>query len=170
MTLVTGDTALLQASLLGTWMQRATERVQSSPDEHVAEMVWEALKGGVLRPVDGSTSDGFHTFDELYRHRMLLTAALFNAWHKLDGEGIGPEANVHKSWRHSDGQTCSEAFHAEPGSWFIVVAQLPDGQISYHYQGEHWDLFNIPERDLPAEFDGHTADDVADRLQKWQAG
>lgn len=117
--------------------------------------------------ITGEPSDGFHTFNELYQHRMLLTAALFNAWRKLDGEDIGPEADVHKSWNHSDGQTCSDAFHAEPGSWFIVVAQLPTGQISYHYRREHWDLFKIPERDLPAEFDGHTAEQVAQRLESY---
>lgn len=156
---VVGDTLALQESLVATWLHRAADQVQSSPAAHVAEMVRQALKAGVLRPVDGKVSDGFHTFIELYRHRMLLNAALFSAWRKLDSEGIGPEADVHKSRLHSDGEV------PFGGGWFIVVAQLPAGQVSYHYPLEHWDLFKIPERERPAEYDGHTAEQAADRLE-----
>lgn len=102
--------------------------------------------------INGDTSDGFHTFNELYDHRRVLTAALFNEW------AMAGEFEVHKSWHHSDGQLCFG------GGWFIVVAELPFGQVSYHYEEEHWDLFKIPERDVPNKYDGHNAQDVVDRL------
>lgn len=120
----------------------------------------------------GEISDGYHTFNELYRHRMLLTAALLREWYWDDRDLVNPPelddaTQPHKSWRHSDGQSCGEAFGTAPGSWFIVVAQLPTGQISYHYEAKHWDLFKIPERDLPAEFDGHTPEQAAQRLESY---
>src|SRR5688572_17729459 len=77
--------------------------------------------------VGGDTSDGYHTFDELYKFRMLYNAVLFNAW------GIEGENDVHKSWYHSDGEL------AFGGGWFIVVAELPTGQISQHYEEKYWD-------------------------------
>lgn len=105
--------------------------------------------------ITGETSDGFHTFNELYRFRLLYNAALFNLWASLD------KGEVHKSWRHSDGEECFD------GGWFIVMAQLPTGQISNHYEAADWDLFKIPERDRADEWDGHSAQDVADRLESF---
>jgi hypothetical protein len=104
--------------------------------------------------INGSTSDGHHTFDELYMYRMLYNAALFNEW-GLPGQD---PYDVHKSYYHSDGELCFG------GGWFIVVAELPTGQISNHYKTEHWDLFNIKQKLLPNEYDGHTPADVAKRL------
>ena len=113
--------------------------------------------------ITGETSDGFHTFNELYLHRMLLTAALFNEWADPD-----TGYDVHKSLFHSDGEA------PFGGGWFIIVAQLPTGQISYHYEldraDENWNLFKIPERDLAADFDGHTSQDVTVRLESFLRG
>lgn len=97
-------------------------------------------------------SDGFHTFAELYEARCVLTAALFNLMEK---QYIGL---VCKSWRHFDGELCFG------GGWFIVQAILPDGQISFHYPAKDWDRFSIPERETAWEWDGHTTQDVYDRL------
>jgi hypothetical protein len=114
-----------------------------------------------VAPVDGSTSDGFHTFDELYRHRMLLNAALFSTW--ASNRFIDPY-DTHKSRLHSDGEA------PFGGGWFIVVSQLPTGQISYHYPLEHWDLFDVPDQDRAEEWDGHTSEQAADRLHRWLEG
>lgn len=81
---------------------------------------------------EGEVSDGFHTFDELYHYRMLYNAAFFNS---LEGK-----YDVHKSYRHADGELCFG------GGWFIVMANLPTGQVSNHYRAEEWNLFNVPER------------------------
>lgn len=107
-------------------------------------------------------SDGWHTFGELYTYRMLYNAALFNQWAQIyDSKIDGRLHDVHKSWKHSDGKPCFG------GGWFVVVAQLPTGQITNHYKAEHWDLFKIPARDTAAEYDGHTPDDVAKRLMEF---
>ena len=63
--------------------------------------------------------------------------------------------------RHSDGEL------AFGGGWFIVVATLPTGQISNHYQAEHWEQFQVPEVDLPPEYDGHTPAEALDRLVRF---
>lgn len=97
-------------------------------------------------------ADDFHTMDELYEFRMLLTAHLFHEW---DFQQKHP---VSKSRLHSDG---SQAGGGE--GWFIVVATLPTGQISFYYPDKFWELFDIPE-EIPPAFDGHDQQDVAARL------
>jgi len=102
----------------------------------------------------GNISDGYHTFDELYNFRKVYNAALFNEWAKTG------KYDVHKSARHHDGELCFG------GGWFIVVAMLPTGQISNHYEDRDWDLFKIPESiKAKYEFDGHTPADVLNRLK-----
>ena len=98
-------------------------------------------------------SDGFHTVKELYEYRLLYNAAFFNELSKV---GL---YDVHKSKRHFDGELCFG------GGWFIVMAELPSGWISNHYELKDWDLFKIPERDHAAQWDGHTPKDVANRLR-----
>lgn len=106
--------------------------------------------------IEKTTSDGHHTFEELYRYRLLYNAALFNEWER---DGL---YDVHKSMFHHDG---SVPFGDR--KWFIVVAELPTGQISNHYRTVDWDLFDIPARDLPNVYDGHTPAMVAERLAKF---
>lgn len=107
--------------------------------------------------ITGSTSDGYHTFDELYAYRKAFNALLFECWAALG------QCDVHKAWKHSDGEPCFG------GGWFIVVAQTPFGQISNHYKAENWDLFNIPERDRSAEYDGHTPQVALERMLRLAA-
>ena len=100
----------------------------------------------------GDASDGYHTHNELYDYRRVFNAALFNEWAQH------ATVPVVKSWRHSDGEL------AFGGGWFIVVATLPTGQFSNHYEAEHWDQFQVPEVALPPEYDGHTPAEALDRL------
>lgn len=112
--------------------------------------------------VRGNYSDGYHSFNELYEFRKLYNAALFNEWAKEEFEDQHsiPKYDVHKSVRHFDGEVIFG------GNWFIVVAILPTGQISNHYHMDDWYLFNVPIEDKAKyEFDGHTAEDVANRLK-----
>ena len=108
----------------------------------------------------GEVSDGWHTFNDLYHFRMLYNAALFN---ELNAHHSG--LDIHKSWRHSDGELC---FGKD--NYFVVVAQLPTGQITNHYHGMYWDLFQIPERERAAEYDGHSPLDVMERLEEFIKG
>ena len=97
--------------------------------------------------------------DDLYTYRLLYNALLYNEWHKHN------EVEVYKSRRHHDG---SIPFENDERDWFIVVALLPDGrQISNHYPLESWDYFKIPVYPkVKDEFDGHTIDDVFERLKE----
>ena len=106
-----------------------------------------------------NTSDGYHTFKELYEFRMMYNAALFNEWASM-GNRWEAKYDVHKSWKHNDGELCFG------GGWFVVVAILPSGQITNHYEAKHWDLFKITEVEKAKyEFDGHTSNDVLERLK-----
>lgn len=100
----------------------------------------------------GEISDGYHTFNELYYYRMLYNAAFFN---------FLPKEWVHKSKKHHDGKDCFD------GGWFIVMANLPTGQISNHYELKDWNLFQIPEKEIADEWDGHTPQEAAERLHKF---
>jgi hypothetical protein len=105
--------------------------------------------------ITGKTSDGYHTFDELYEFRMLYNAGFFN---ELAETGI---LEVSKSRKHSDGEECFG------GGWFVVTAELPSGQITNHYEMRNWDLFKVPVLDLAPKWDGHTPEDVAKRLREF---
>lgn len=115
------------------------------------------------KQIDGSTSDGYHTFNELYEYRKLYNAALFNEWWALRETLYGFQFNVHKSKRHSDGELCFG------GGWFIVQATLPTGQISNHYKLDDWGLFKCEEREQADTYDGHSPSDVAIRLAQFLA-
>lgn len=117
-------------------------------------------------PIGDDTSDGYHTFGELYRYRMLYNAALLNAEYKLDrvqcalaGLDFG-EYDCGKSWLHSDGNPPFD------GGYFIVWIRLNNGQIvSNHYENRWWDLFDIPEYETAPEWDGSSPKDQADELE-----
>lgn len=101
-------------------------------------------------------SDGYHTFAELYEFRKMYNALLFNEW-ALQGLN-----HVHKSLKHFDGEDCFG------GGWFIVMADLPTGQISNHYKVEDWDLFDVPVTEKALlQYDGHTAADVLLRMKAY---
>lgn len=112
------------------------------------------IDGGTIQ-LEGSSkdvSDGYHTFGELYHHRVLLYMALMISHPAL-------------SWRalyHHDG-TCYE------GS-FLAGMQLPTGQISYHIPMEYWNILDnkkIETLDFAKVWDGHTSEDVAERIEAW---
>ena len=105
----------------------------------------------------GEITDGYHSFNELYEFRKLYNALIFNEWAKSSS----PKHDVHKSWRHNDGELCFG------GGWFIVVAQTEFGQITNHYEEKDWDLFKIPETEKAKyEYDGHTPQDVIETIKK----
>lgn len=97
----------------------------------------EKLKNGTL-------SDGYHSFNDLYRQRMILSATICN---------LIPE-KCWKSKKHSDGQVCFD------GTWFIIGFDTSEGQYSYHYELKYWDLFKCKELEQAPKFDGHTDKDV----------
>jgi len=93
--------------------------------------------------------------EELYDFRLTYNALLFNEWAE------NQKYEVYKSRRHDDGELCFD------GEYFIVVAQLPTGQVTNHYHRKYWDMFKINEYEkVNEDFDGHTSSDVIERLQR----
>ncbi len=98
-------------------------------------------------PITGDTSDGCHTFNELYHHRAVLFSVVCNeqpdiAW---------------KSKRHHDGTMYD--------GMFIVGINTPEGQATYHYYIDpYWELFRIKELEYAPEWDGHTPDEAIRRI------
>jgi hypothetical protein len=103
----------------------------------------------------GKLSDGYHTFDELYDHRIRLYLTLCKMLHEYT------EHDVWCSDTHSDGSKIDD--------WVLLGINTNEGeQISYH----------IPDSYLPEvatfsryvnkspKFDEHTSEDVLLRLQK----
>jgi len=138
-----GDYVNVQAFIQQTIDQATQEAVEAERAR---------LESLIPEKITGETSDGYHTFNELYEFRKLFNAHLFNEWYSQG------KYEVHKSTRHSDGEECFG------GGWFIVMATLPTGQISNHYEMKDWGLFNCQVRQRADKWDGHTAKDVAKRL------
>lgn len=83
-------------------------------------------------------SDGYHTFRELYHHRLLLTAMLFNSLTK--NEGI----RVFKSKKHYDDSMFE--------GYFITGIIFDDKFFSYHYPLTDWELFQVDEIERAPEW------------------
>jgi len=107
----------------------------------------EAIDAWNTRHVDGSTSDGYHTFDELYYHRTALFACLVASQ---------PRQMAFKSWRHSDGTMYD--------GMFIAGIYTSRGWCTYHCDAVWWPLFDCMEREFAPEWDGHTPSDAIHRL------
>jgi hypothetical protein len=120
-------------------------------------------------------SDGYHTFGELYEHRMELFVALCkevkNARELLD-TGLKATSygykklkleerygSVWRSRKHSDG--------SEFEGWFVLGIGLVTGkQITYHLPNSKWENCDFAEtRIMAPQWDGHTSSDVLQRLK-----
>ncbi|MGA1048760.1 MAG: hypothetical protein ACO3UU_12190 [Minisyncoccia bacterium] len=107
----------------------------------------------------GEVSDGFHTFNQLYEHRNLLFCFLLTLIYR---ENLS-KFQVWKALKHSDGTM----FNSNNGDWFIAGLSDETGsrQITYHMsESRYWSLLDIPEREFAPEYDGHSPDDVLERL------
>lgn len=112
--------------------------------------------------------DGYHTFGELYDHRITLWVALCRAAHEIrklaDGaralHGEKPEGPV--VWRskvHADGSVME--------GWYILgIFKEKGAQITYHLPLSRWEETDFAETlEKGPEWDGHTSDDVLKRLK-----
>jgi hypothetical protein len=94
----------------------------------------------------GEVTDGYHTFNELYEHRIALFIALMKAL---------PDLSWYKRTEDKD--------------WIILGISLPTGQVTYHVPRKWEDeyLVNIHRYELNdgPPFDGHTSKDVLERIK-----
>lgn len=113
---------------------------------HVLDVI-EHMPTLTQPPITGDTSDGYHTFNELYRHRAILFSVICNE---------RPEVSW-KSKRHHDGTMYD--------GMFIVGIDTPEGQATYHYDIDpYWDMFRVKELELAPEWDGHTSCEAIRRI------
>lgn len=88
--------------------------------------------------------DGYHTFRELYNCRHVLYLALANT--RPDIFFKSEKDNHFKGW-------------------FLVWSDLDGKQISFHLPNVYYELFKLDIKDCV--YDGHTTQDVIDRLINW---
>ena len=99
--------------------------------------------------INGETSDGYHTFNELYHHRAVLFSIIVKAFPN----------KTWKSKQHNDGTMYY--------GMFIVGIDTPDGQATYHYDiNPYWDMFECQELERAPEWDGHTPAQAIERIGK----
>jgi hypothetical protein len=90
----------------------------------------------------GQIDDGYHTFDELYNHRMILFSVICNQ-------------NKDRAWKsrlHDDGTMYD--------NYFIVGVTTDEGEYTYHYHIDNWKYFNVKEVEFAPEWDGHKPEDI----------
>lgn len=107
----------------------------------------------------GKISDGYHTFDELYEHRIELWITLCRMFKtKINGNGI--HRDVWRTRFHSDGSFIND--------WFLLGLGNNShygSQITYHLPMTRWyDCQFADTLDKAPDFDGHTSADVIKRL------
>jgi len=114
----------------------------------------------------GIISDGYHTFNELYDHRIALYVSLCILLDDVDGNYDNPKRPfmVTYSKYHHDGD-CYEG-------WLLVqvVNNYTKEQISYHIPDSYKEKLDkefIKELPRALKWDGHTSEDVLERLNKW---
>lgn len=111
--------------------------------------------------INGSTSDGFHTFDELYHHRTVLFLLLLNQIREMVWIP-GHRPRCWKSRLHADG-TMFDGF-------FIAGVDTPWGSATYHLKNKYWDEALVEARTHAPTFDGHTPEDTLTRLCRMLIG
>lgn len=116
---------------------------------------YDALKAAIdlinnpSQLVTGDTSDGYHTFNELYHHRAVLFSVIVKAF----------QEKAWKSRLHHDGTMYD--------GMFIVGIDTPEGKASYHYDIDpYWDMFECRELKRAPEWDGHTPAQAIERIGK----
>ena len=122
------------------------KRMVLAPD---ADTVRMAPAVGAEPVITGETSDGYHTFNELYHHRAVLFSVIVKAF----------EDKAWKSRKHHDGTMYD--------GMFIVGVETPNGQATYHYDMEpYWEMFCCKEIERAPEWDGHTPAQAIERIGK----
>ncbi len=123
-----------------------------------------------LKSIEGkvSISDGYHTFDELYEHRITLYIALCKAKQRRLYDGgiknhlpvkIWADQLVWRSKLQSDGSNYK--------GWFILGIERAKGkQITFHIPLKRWKETNFAQTLIKApKFDGQTSQVVLERIK-----
>lgn len=124
---------------------------RGNPSGYDVDSLLEDLSKLEFSGIDtNNISDGYHTFGELYEHRIILFIALCKI---LSGSKY-----IWRSKLHSDGSSYDD--------WFILgIGDRAGKQITYHLPLTKWDNTSFAiTLDKAPEFDGHTSQDVLERI------
>ena len=122
----------------------------SDVDKVADSLTFAATRGS---EINGDTSDGYHTFNELYHHRAVLFSVIVRDHREL----------AWKAKKHHDGTMYD--------GMFIVGIETPEGQATYHYDLDpYWEMFDCEEREFAPEWDGHTPSDAIERIAELRSG
>lgn len=136
----------------------------------LAEKLWQRwvaqLTVDLLPDTDKELiTDGYHSFKELYDHRVVLFIALCNTLNNIDwllkdhNDGIVDSKMPWKSRFHND----STMFDG----WFIAWIWFDKWDtLTYHLPMSEWDNLNVQDIDFAPEWDWHTSNDVLLKLRK----
>ena len=139
-TVINGDWLVVEDVDFGT-LSVSTTAYQLTPEQAIAATLGTEI--------NGDTSDGYHTFNELYHHRAVLFSVVVANHRDI----------AWKAKKHHDGTMYN--------GMFIVGIDTPWGQASYHYDIDpYWDMFDCEEREVAPEWDGHTPDEAIERIGK----
>lgn len=113
-------------------------------------------------------SDGYHTFGELYDHRITLFIALCRTRIK---EWVWDSIHQHFmplhpfAWRSKAHHTQDQPMYE---GWFVMGINKESGeQITYHLPLSRWEETDFAETlDHAPKWDGHTPADTIERLKK----
>ena len=109
--------------------------------------------------LDECDCDGYHTWNELYEHRIVLFIALCEQIERWWDRAEKPSP-VWRSKLHSDGSSLE--------NWFIMgIFHSKGDQMTYHVPFSKWKDTNfVATLEKAPEYDGHTPDNVLERLKK----
>ena len=117
--------------------------------EDFLKAIMNVIKTEKTVEINGETSDGYHTFNELYHHRAVLFSVIVKAF---------PD-KAWKSKQHNDGTMYD--------GMFIVGIDTPEGQATYHYDIDpYWEMFKCHELARAPKWDGHTPAQAIERIGK----
>ena len=119
-------------------------------DGKIDQFVCKGLDKGMVLEGDFNVTDSYHSFEELYAHRILLFIALMKTHTEISW----------KSRLHNDGTSYD--------GWFVAGMHLPSGDITYHIYDKFWGMLqNINTLEKSPPWDGHTSEEVIRRLNNW---
>lgn len=128
-------------------LSRYNDSVGWNPDSDTDTLADTIALLKAQEPITGETSDGYHTFNELYHHRAVLFSVIVANY----------KDRAWKSVRHHDGTMYA--------GMFIVGIDTPDGQATYHYDIDpYWDMFDCKVREFAPYWDGHTPAQAIERI------
>lgn len=106
----------------------------------------------------GKVRDGYHSFDELYEHRIVLYIALALSIAVSDHHSLSDA--IWRSKKHSD--------ETNWDGWFLLGIGIEWGsQITYHLPMRFWNNCDFAHTFGRApKFDGHTSQDVLKRISE----